>query len=169
MTRANPWARGFGSQRVEPFSRRHILLRYRLTCSPTARKIGLEIIQFARLRSVPVTRASQAQFEPIPALDFRRPFMAWSPRLTRLFGWCREGSRTPKGRIPADFEGMKSIPFQYHQLLVSASDAGRNKIRVRSISLTHYPVRPLPVTTASQPDRKLRCIAWQFTPSTDST
>jgi hypothetical protein len=51
----------------------------------------------------------------------------WNQRPTRLFGWCREGELNPKTRRSADFEGMKAIPFHYHQLLVSASDAALNK------------------------------------------
>jgi hypothetical protein len=45
---------------------------------------------------------------------------------------------------------MKSIAFQYHRLLVSASDAGLNKIQLRLIPLAQHSVRPIPVTTASQ-------------------
>jgi len=45
---------------------------------------------------------------------------------------------------------MKVIAFQYYQLLLSASDAGRSKIRLRSNIPECDSVRPLPVTTASQ-------------------
>jgi hypothetical protein len=65
---------------------------------------------------------------------------------------------------------MKVIAFQYHQLLVNASDAGRSKIGLPLNTLQHHSVRLLPVTTASQamnsaPARKLLVAIIQYSPA----
>jgi hypothetical protein len=82
-----------------------------------------------------------------------------------LESWCREGELNPQGaKHRRIFEGMKSIPLQYRQLLVSASDAGPNKIELRSNSGAYHSLRRSPVTTAS---RSLRLQGVWF--SNDST
>ena len=50
---------------------------------------------------------------------------------------------------------MGVIASQYHQLRLSAFDAGPAKMGLRSITLECYSVRPLPVTVASLARRLL--------------
>jgi hypothetical protein len=66
-------------------------------------------------------------------------------------GWCREGQLNPQGtKYRRILRESESLTLQYHQLLLSASDAVSRNIELPPIPFQVCRLRPVPVTTASK-------------------